>query len=70
MGKNKKFLIHLISNKISLFVSILFYPLYLFLGLLRKTRLINGKYYVLSAASGKLINDNSKYLLLNAMDPI
>ncbi len=65
MGKNKKFLIHLISNKISLFVSILFYPLYLFLGLLRKIRLINGKYYVLSASSGKLINDNSKYLLLN-----
>jgi CDP-glycerol glycerophosphotransferase (TagB/SpsB family) len=65
MLKNKKFLIHLISNKISLFVSILFYPVYLFLGLLRKFRLINGKYYVLSASSGKLINDNSKYLLLN-----
>ncbi|MBX9840109.1 MAG: CDP-glycerol glycerophosphotransferase family protein [Silvanigrellaceae bacterium] len=28
-------------------------------------RLIDGKFYVLSASSGKLINDNSKYLLLN-----
>ena len=65
MGKNKKFLIHILSNKISLIISILFYPFYLFLGTLRKINLIKGKYYILSASSGMLLNDNSKYLLLN-----
>lgn len=64
MKNNKKFLIHLLSNKSSLFISLFFYPLYSFLGLLRKIKLINGKYYILSASSGNLINDNSKYLLL------
>jgi CDP-glycerol glycerophosphotransferase (TagB/SpsB family) len=65
MRKNKKFLIHILSNKISLIISVFFYPFYLVLGVLRNINLINGKYYVLSASSGKLLNDNSKYLLLN-----
>ncbi len=65
MKKNKKFLIHILSNKVSLIVAILFYPLYFLLGILRKINIIKGKYYILSASSGKLLNDNSKYLFLN-----
>lgn len=65
MAKNKKYLIHLLNNKISTVISILFYPIYLLLGFLRTVKLIKGKYNILSASSGNLINDNSKYLLLN-----